>query len=250
MPGRVERIPIGTEVAEEAVASTRRATMPNVACPGCGRRILLAVDDMTKTIACLRCDTHFNPVTGETVEAPVRARDAPEPEPSYDPVYEPPARPSMAPLFAIVGMLAVVGLTAIVVAVVKSGDRKQAAKKETKEAPVVVRRADPAPRAARSEWEDEMAETRAREKAWLIFWVVFLVLYLTGLCLLLAWVAKDAKNRGIDGGAVWVLVILFISVIGLLVYLASRPMGSLGTCANCHNRRLMYTKHCPHCGHA
>jgi hypothetical protein len=48
---------------------------------------MLTADDLSKTIACFRCDTHFNPVTREMVEAPVRAGDGPEPElePSYDP---------------------------------------------------------------------------------------------------------------------------------------------------------------------
>jgi len=28
--------------------------------------------------------------------------------------------------------------------------------------------------------------------------------------LLLAWVAKDTRNRGVDGGAVWVFVVLVL----------------------------------------
>src|SRR5262245_51453187 len=107
--------------------------MPNVACPGCGRRIMLTVDDLSKTIVCFRCETHFNPVTGKTVEAPVRAGDGPEPEPepSYDPIYEPPSRPmGTGTVLALFGMVAVVVLVVIVVALIKSGNNAPVAKKE------------------------------------------------------------------------------------------------------------------------
>jgi hypothetical protein len=81
-------------------------------------------------------------------------------------------------------------------------------------------------------------------------WVFCPILYLVSAVLLLAWVAKDAKNRGIDGGAVWVIVILFTHWIGLLVYLASRPSGHLIVCGRCRNKKLNYVLSCPHCGGA
>jgi hypothetical protein len=83
----------------------------------------------------------------------------------------------------------------------------------------------------------------------LILLVLFCpILYLVSAVLLLAWVAKDAKNRGIDGGAVWVIVLFFTHWIGLLVYLASRPSGFLVVCDRCHNKKLNYVLSCPHCG--
>jgi len=72
--------------------------------------------------------------------------------------------------------------------------------------------------------------------------------YILGLILILAWVAKDARNRGIDGGAMWVIVCLVLHFVGLLVYLASRPHGMLSPCHVCGNQRLQYARLCPHCG--
>ena len=82
----------------------------------------------------------------------------------------------------------------------------------------------------------------------LISMLAAVVAYIVALVLILAWVAKDARNRGVDGGAVWVIVMLFLHVIGLLVYLASRPHGILVLCPTCGNKKLAHALTCPHCG--
>jgi hypothetical protein len=76
------------------------------------------------------------------------------------------------------------------------------------------------------------------------------VLLLVLQILVLAWVARDTRARGVDGGAVWVLIVLCTPIIGLLVYLASRPHGPLAACARCGNKRLQAALACPHCGQA
>jgi hypothetical protein len=65
--------------------------------------------------------------------------------------------------------------------------------------------------------------------------------------MLLVWVARDAKARGMDGG-VWLLVILLTGLIGLIIYAISRPQGNLVPCAKCANKRLQASAMCPHCG--
>lgn len=91
-------------------------------------------------------------------------------------------------------------------------------------------------------------EVESKIESFFVRLIVFAILYLLFWLLILAWVARDAKNRCIDGGAVWVIVIFFTSFIGLLVYIASRPHGVLSTCGRCHNRKLNYALICPHCG--
>ena len=86
-----------------------------------------------------------------------------------------------------------------------------------------------------------------------VVWIILAalaILYLVSVILMLAWVARDARCRNVDGGAVWVIVILFTHWVGLLVYLASRPHGMLKVCDTCANKRLVYSKTCPHCGNA
>jgi hypothetical protein len=65
---------------------------------------------------------------------------------------------------------------------------------------------------------------------------------------LLVWVARDAKNRGMGSAVGWVFLILFTGVIGWIIYLFSRPGGDLIICEHCHNKKLMVTRLCPHCG--
>jgi hypothetical protein len=67
---------------------------------------------------------------------------------------------------------------------------------------------------------------------------------------LLVWVARDAKSRGMDSSVLWMVLVMFTSVIGLVIYIFSRPQGSLETCDSCGNKRLQTSALCPHCGNA
>ena len=65
---------------------------------------------------------------------------------------------------------------------------------------------------------------------------------------LLVWVARDAKARGMDGAAIWMLLVFFTGFLGLIIYLFSRPGGNLVRCNHCPNMRLQAARSCPHCG--
>jgi hypothetical protein len=65
---------------------------------------------------------------------------------------------------------------------------------------------------------------------------------------LLVWVARDAKSRGMDSAVVWMILVMFTSVLGLVIYIFSRPQGNLVRCPSCNNTRLQASATCPHCG--
>jgi hypothetical protein len=65
---------------------------------------------------------------------------------------------------------------------------------------------------------------------------------------MLVWVARDAKARGMDSAVLWMLLVFFLNLIGLVIYLLSRPQGNLIPCPNCGNQRLEASVKCPHCG--
>lgn len=65
---------------------------------------------------------------------------------------------------------------------------------------------------------------------------------------LLIWVARDAKSRGMDGSVLWMLLVFFTSFLGLVIYLFSRPAGMTIRCNHCGNKRLAAARTCPHCG--
>jgi len=67
---------------------------------------------------------------------------------------------------------------------------------------------------------------------------------------LLVWVAKDAKNRGMGSSVGWIFLILFTGIIGLIIYLFSRPKGELVICDVCKNKKFRVQKICPHCGNS
>ena len=67
---------------------------------------------------------------------------------------------------------------------------------------------------------------------------------------MVVWVAKDSKARGMENSIVWVLLVFFTSVLGLVIYILSRPKGDKVACASCSNMRLQSLVKCPHCGNA
>jgi hypothetical protein len=67
---------------------------------------------------------------------------------------------------------------------------------------------------------------------------------------LLIWVARDAKARGMDSSILWMALVFFTNLLGLIIYLFARPKGDLVKCSHCGNKRLRVSAKCPHCGNA
>ena len=65
---------------------------------------------------------------------------------------------------------------------------------------------------------------------------------------LLVWVARDAKARGMDNAVLWMILVMFTSLIGLIIYILARPQGNTIQCRSCYNKRLQASARCPHCG--
>jgi hypothetical protein len=78
--------------------------------------------------------------------------------------------------------------------------------------------------------------------------IIFLLLVLQTLMLI--WVVRDARNRSVDNGVIWMLLVAVFGLFALLIYFASRPHGRLIHCSDCRNWKLDYAKTCPHCGRA
>lgn len=84
--------------------------------------------------------------------------------------------------------------------------------------------------------------------------MVFFIIIILGLIALnialLVWVARDAKSRGMDSSVLWMVLVMFTGILGLIIYIFSRPQGNLIPCAHCQNKRLQASAKCPHCGNA
>jgi putative component of membrane protein insertase Oxa1/YidC/SpoIIIJ protein YidD len=81
---------------------------------------------------------------------------------------------------------------------------------------------------------------------------LFMVLFVVGLfaswIALLVFVVRDAKNRGTENPVLWLILIFFTHIIGLVIYFLARPAGNLVACEHCKNKKLQYARACPHCG--
>jgi hypothetical protein len=66
--------------------------------------------------------------------------------------------------------------------------------------------------------------------------------------LLMIWVVRDAKNRGMESPILWLIVILLAGPIAFIIYFFVRPQGTLVPCPHCHNKRMQISAKCPHCG--
>ena len=64
---------------------------------------------------------------------------------------------------------------------------------------------------------------------------------------LLVWVARDARARGMDSSALWMVLVGFTGLIGLIIYVCSRPQGELVQCPHCKGKRLAVSAVCPIC---
>ena len=78
----------------------------------------------------------------------------------------------------------------------------------------------------------------------LVFFIGLIVLNI----ILLVWVAKDAKSRGMDNPILWMILVFFTGLLGLIIYLLARTGGEMTKCQNCNNKRLIALAKCPHCG--
>jgi uncharacterized membrane protein YhaH (DUF805 family) len=74
------------------------------------------------------------------------------------------------------------------------------------------------------------------------------IIFLAISIALLVWVARDAKSRGMDSAVLWMLLVFFLNIVGLVIYLLARPQGITVPCPNCGNSRLQASVRCPHCG--
>jgi hypothetical protein len=80
---------------------------------------------------------------------------------------------------------------------------------------------------------------------------IVLVLVVAGVAIniaILVWVYRDSRNRAMDNPALWLILVFFTGLIGLLIYIFSRPKGMIVPCAHCGNKLLQYLHACPHCG--
>ena len=203
-------------------------------CAACGQK-MRAAPQANRTIL-------VKPSEEEETPAPKASRPAPHDPPPAELEEDepsPPSRPAwLIPVIAAVCIMALAGGALLTVALSRGPTQRPSPKSVPATSQISAR-------------EPSVGEAAGAGIAGMACFGVFFVLpliYVVLLILLIAWVARDCRSRGVDGSAVWVLVIFLTGPIGLIVYMASRPHGFLVSCQRCRNRRLEAAMSCPHCG--
>jgi ABC-type amino acid transport system permease subunit len=75
---------------------------------------------------------------------------------------------------------------------------------------------------------------------------IFVVAIAINIAILL-WVKNDATARGMDNPMLWLIIVFFTGLVGLVIYLLVRPKGELVVCS-CGKKRMQGLPKCPSCG--
>ncbi len=95
--------------------------------------------------------------------------------------------------------------------------------------------------------DEEAAQAAVGCMACSSFILFFVVIAVVVNIAMLVWVARDAKSRGMDGAAIWMIFTFLAGPVGLIIYIFSRPQGNMIQCPHCKNQRLQASAKCPHC---
>ncbi len=235
--------------------------MIRFACPKCDKVYRAEPDQVGRQTVCKQCGAVVVvPQAGTPEPAEPPPTESPRPAQAESLDFRPPAadqdddvpirsrRKTKTPplgLLLIVGLALALAVVAVIAVRRQSGDR-------TNPPPVVG-----ATERERPNWtaDDGRVRTPADALRETAFWYVsalacyfaFVVIYLAVSILLAIWVLRDCRNRAEEYGFFWMLLIFPMNVLGLAIYLGSRPSGELKACENCGHRRLEYLTFCPHC---
>lgn len=99
-----------------------------------------------------------------------------------------------------------------------------------------------------AQYEDSGAVETAAGLAAMGGCMIFVLIMLAINIAILIWVYRDAKARGMDNAALWLVIVLLTGLVGLIIYLIIRPKGDTAPCPSCGKKRMAGLPVCPNCG--
>jgi len=255
------QVPAPTAAAQPA-ASPAKAAVLGAKCPGCGKGIQVPDSMAGKRVKCPACAHVWQvprPVVKSTApdrKATLRTQPASATSGCPDAINDSETKETPKWIWGFAG-LAVVFLCGLgIYAVWSSGQTAEQTRPETSRPreeernKTGINSVDSASSKRSRSVEDSGGAACATCLGGCGTFVAFIIGLAVLHIVLLVWVARDAKARGMDSAVGWVFLVVFVGLIGLIVYLFARPQGNLIQCHLCQNRRLQASARCPHCGNA
>lgn len=82
---------------------------------------------------------------------------------------------------------------------------------------------------------------------YLVILLVVLAVSITIIVIIFKYIKKDALARGDNPSKAWFAL---LGLLGLLIYILTRPQGNVMPCPSCGQSRMQGLPRCPHCGNA
>ena len=105
--------------------------------------------------------------------------------------------------------------------------------------------------AQRRNADDEAAAAVAACGAFAVVYILILLFVLAISIVIIVviykWIKKDAISRGDNPSKAWFAL---LGLLGLLIYVLTRPQGNTMPCTSCGQNRMQGLPRCPHCGNA
>jgi hypothetical protein len=83
--------------------------------------------------------------------------------------------------------------------------------------------------------------------AYLAFIGIMLAIGIAVIVIIFKFIKKDAIARGDNPSKAWFAL---LGLLGLLIYVLTRPQGNVMPCPSCGQSRMQGLPRCPHCGNA
>jgi len=98
--------------------------------------------------------------------------------------------------------------------------------------------------------DDEAAAMAACGAFALVYIVIILFMLAVAVVIIVIifkYIKKDAMARGDNPSKAWFAL---LGLLGLLIYVLTRPQGNVMPCPSCGQSRMQGLPRCPHCGNA